>query len=643
MFKLSTVASLLALSFTSGAMAQISYLEDTRDQISIQDYSYEQKALVAEQAKLLLDGLYVNKYAKNLYYGLSPAGHLDPVVAVDDLINNMGNLSSSQFHQQLQKIFLSQRDFHLDYNYPAPMKNFVSFVPVHFAQTVNADGSKEVRVNRIWQNYTVLAPDTSTVSLGDKVIAYNGQAVTDVVNNTLFQGGGANPDGGFVGALNNLTIKSHNKQMPPQNDALTLTLESYETGEIYSVNLPWLVYNGNPSTQANTEDNTAQFTKSINYEFSTFKELEAAAQDSAFALAANATAEPTVTWNKVQVDGESVGYIKIASFSPKNGTNAALVAIIDILDNQLSDTKALIIDVRSNPGGNILYNDYLLQLFTPKRVTPSHVRFINTPENHHILNNSLFGTYLSDNWHQVLADVQGTNEQYSAATSFMTKDAANQIGQAYYGNVGVWANANTYSAGDMFTCGMQDNGIATVFGQHERTGAGGANVIEHGLFVQYVGAPYQALPYDQSMRVSWRQSVRQGHHINALIEDYGCVANEVVSYNVEDIFDGDAQDFNTIARKLLAKPTARATVAFNSDRFASVAETNGVYNFDVTNTEYVDVYIDGTKVKRISAFAYGTRAKTISYTLPSNVTTGTVQFVGLDSGKTRLWNSTRFF
>ncbi len=72
MFKLSTVASLLALSFTTGAMAQISYLEDTRDQISIQDYSYEQKALVAEQAKLLLDGLYVNKYAKNLYYGLSP-------------------------------------------------------------------------------------------------------------------------------------------------------------------------------------------------------------------------------------------------------------------------------------------------------------------------------------------------------------------------------------------------------------------------------------------------------------------------------------------------------------------------------------------------------------------------------------------
>ncbi|NUZ09342.1 hypothetical protein HUZ36_00980 [Pseudoalteromonas sp. McH1-7] len=643
MFKLSTVASVLALSFTSGAIAQISYLEDTRNQISVQDYSYEQKALVAEQAKLLLDGLYVNKYAKNLYYGLSPAGHLDPVVAIDELINNMGNLSSTQFHQQLQQIFLSQRDFHLDYNYPAPMKNFISFVPVHFAQTVSAEGSKEVRVNRIWQNYTVLAPEIASVSLGDKVVAYNGQPIIEAVNNNLFKGGGANPDGGFVGAVNTLTIKSHNKHFPPQQDALTITLESYETGETYSINVPWLVFNSKPNAPATAQDETAQFTQSINYEFATFKELEAAAQDDTFMLAANGTAEPTVTWNKVQVDGESVGYIKLASFSPTNGVNTALVAIIDLLDNKLNDTKALIIDVRGNPGGNIVYNDYLLQLFTPKRVTPSHVRFINTDENHHILNNSQFGTFLSDNWRQVLADVKGTTEQYSAATSFITKDAANQIGQAYYGNVGIWANANTYSAGDMFTCGMQDNGIATVFGQHERTGAGGANVLEHNVFVQYVGAPYQALPYEQSMRVSWRQSVRQGHHINALIEDYGCVADELVSYNVEDIFDGDTQDFNTIARKLLAKPTAQATVVFESDRFAPIAQTNGLYSFDVTNTEYVDVYIDGTKVKRIPAFAYGAQAKTLSYTLPADVTSGTVQFVGLDSGKTRLWNSTRFF
>ncbi|WP_440056329.1 S41 family peptidase (plasmid) [Pseudoalteromonas sp. T1lg65] len=658
MFKKTALTSLLALSCIPAAQAQLSFLQDSRQELTFPDYTYEQKALVAEQAKLILDGLYVHKYAKNLYYGVSPTGHLDPVKEINTLINKMGSLSTEQFHKKIQAIFLSQRDLHLNYNYPAQLARYSSFIPMELAQTTDSNGNKEVRVSDVWSNFAVLTPDIANVTLGDKVLSYDGVDINTVVRNNYNAGAGANPDGGFVRALKTLHEKSHVSIDVPEKDEVTMVLESHETGEQYQITLPWLVFNFAPTAAQNqasavsaqipehasallkdlnfdSVDNA--LTQSNNLSLERLQQLESLADiDDNFALAANSTPEPTVTWNKVEVDGKKVGYLRIASFSPRAGRNTAIGSIIDALDLHLADTDALVVDVRDNPGGDIIYADFLLQLFTAKPVTPSHARFTNTELNQNLLNTGL----MTSQWQEVLSDAAGTNSQYTKITNYLPNSYANVLGQAYYKPVGVWSNAKTYSAGDLFTCGMQDNGIAKVYGQHKRTGAGGANVMNHNVFVQNVGAPFEALPYGQGMRVSWRQSVRTGHHINSLIEDYGCVADHVVSYNLEDILNGDQEDFTTIARSLLKQRTNPSSVSFKQAKFAP---TDGTFTLTVKNTELIDVYINDQKVERLAVYAYGTKGKEINYTLPEGLTTGNIKFVGMDGGKTPLWNSKRYF
>ena len=53
-------------------------------------------------------------------------------------------------------------------------------------------------------------------------------------------------------------------------------------------------------------------------------------------------------------------------------------------------------------------------------------------------------------------------------------DTCNDIGQRYSGPVLCVADANTYSAGDLFSAGILDNRVGDLVTVGEATGAGGA-------------------------------------------------------------------------------------------------------------------------------------------------------------------------
>lgn len=108
---------------------------------------------------------------------------------------------------------------------------------------------------------------------------------------------------------------------------------------------------------------------------------------------------------------------------------------------------------------------------------------------------------------------------------------------------------------------MQDNEIATIFGEDVSTGAGGANVVEYTKFLQ-PAAPTYFKPFPNSKfsdaaaldaRIGWRQSIRVLKNLYLPIEDNGVTADVTkVLPTTQDLLDGSfsSTQFQVIADRL---------------------------------------------------------------------------------------------
>ncbi|KZN55501.1 S41 family peptidase [Pseudoalteromonas luteoviolacea] len=645
--KKSSLAYALALVLSTGTLAN-SYvpLSEVRDQIKSPEYTQQEKQRVVEQARIFLEDLYVHQYSKDIYYGISPGGHVNAVSEIHKVIDELDTLSTEQVHIRLTRIFKAQRDLHLVYVHPQPVRSYTSYLPFEFDKTLDVFGNSEVRVSNLLENLVPYVTDTRLPEVGDKVIAYNGNPIHQVVEQNLYVGFGANEDAGFVRALRAITRKSHAVTLVPEHNEVTIEFLSSQTGETYTATIPWITRVPATSTNSVRTENAGQLLEeSTNIEAEQHHTIKAELDtDSGTPFATTPSTDPEVSWAIREVDGKQVGYIKLDRFRVvDNDIDTSLRLMSELLTEELAGTDALVFDVRNNPGGYITYADRLVQLFSPKPAIPTELKFINTKLNYDILHNTVFSTF-GPQWQKVLADVAGTNARYTDTASYITVAQNNEFGQSYYKPMGVWSDARTYSSGDVFTCSVQDNGVAKVYGEHNRTGAGGANVMRHSVFSQYVGAPYfEPLPYGQEMTVSWRQMIRHGHHKNAIIEDFGCVADKHVPQTLESLKDSGLGNFETIARDLLREAPNKSTVRFLQSRVTDLDTVGRTFALEVTNTELVEIYLNDVKVDAINISAYGDSSKTIEYTVPTSSQEGQVRFVGLDGGKAPLWNGIRYF
>ncbi|KZN61923.1 hypothetical protein N473_20490 [Pseudoalteromonas luteoviolacea CPMOR-1] len=646
--KRSILASTLALALSSSVFANnYALLSEVRDQIKSPEYTQQEKQLVVEQARIFLEDLYVHQYAKDIYYGISPTGHVNAVSEIYKVIDELDTLNTDQLHARLTKIFKAQRDLHLVYLHPQPVRSYASYLPFEFDKTLDVLGHSEVRVSNLFENLLPYVTDSRLPEVGDKVISYNGKPIHQVVEDNLYVGYGSNEDAGFIRALTTITRKGHAVSLVPKSNDVTIEFLSHVTGETYTTTIPWITRLPATASATNSASNANVahlFEESTNIEAAQHQLIKSELDtDSGSPFVTNPTTDPQVSWAIREVDGQQVGYIKLARFRVVNEIDDALKQLSELLTDELAQTDALVFDVRNNPGGLITYSDRLVQLFSAKPVIPTKLKFLNTQLNYDILHKTIFSTF-GPHWQKVLADVNGTNARYTDTTSYITVAQNNEFGQSYYKPVGIWSDARTYSSGDVFTCSIQDNGVAKVYGEHKRTGAGGANVVRHSVFNRYIGAPYfKALPHDQEMTVSWRQMVRHGHNKNAIIEDFGCVADKHVPQTLESIKDSSLGNFETIARDLLSEAPNRSTVRFLQLRETDLSTSGRTLGIEVSNTEIVEIYLNDVKVDVVNIGAYGEASKTIEYTIPASTSEGKVRFVGLDGGKTPLWNGIRYF
>ncbi len=658
--KLSVMALALAGVTQAQAVVRTNYLANARPLIKFNELSRAEKQVLAEQTQIVLRDLYVNRYQKVEYYGSSPYfnGHVDPASKVTQVISKLDSLSTTELHQQLSQIFVNQRDLHLNYNLPLPHAAFLSFIPVNFSRTVGENNQEEVRLSTVYGAFfDALIRDQRKPQLGDEVLEYDGLPIQTAITNALYQGNGANPYAGASRALQFLTFVPQSVYLPPAKDKVTLKLRSAANGEVYTITVPWLVqYDDaklNPvpapapasskmrAAPQSLADMTLMSNEPIQELFNQFQQRNLE-QDVA-AIPKQSTAEPSIKWAVVDRNGKKVGYLSISSFVPSAvNDNGALAIIANLLRNELATTDALVIDVRNNGGGSIVYADKLPQMFIPGNAKTNAARFLNTKANFDFLNQDIFKFYWP-NWVDLITKAQQGKGRYSATGVFTTPADANTMGQMYYKPVGVLMNARSFSATDLFTCAMTDNAAATIFGEDKRTGSGGANVLEYGFFNTYQPAVFKPLPGGVSMRVSWRQSVRNNYN-HDLIEDYGCSSQVDVPRVAGDLSSGDQLQFNKVADSLLARSPSKSTYRFTTAIGNVIAQSPAArsLSIEVTNTEHLKIYVNNVLLKSQYVGVYG-NPRVVTVNLPEKNPGETYQLalVGTDAGQTPLWNTKR--
>jgi hypothetical protein len=286
----------------------------------------------------------------------------------------------------------------------------------------------------------------------------------------------------------------------------------------------------------------------------------------------------------VRTRSGTYGYLRIWSFDVDDDEEFLDAAIAHLLK---LTRRGIIIDIRANPGGFIWAAERMLQLFTPRDVTPTKFALRATPMTAQLaaarFNQEEFGP-----WADSLAQAAATGEPYSVHLPITSIEQCNDRWQHYSGPVVVVVDANTYSSGDLFAAGIVDNQIGPLVCIGEATGAGGANVWTSGDVADAVRAADLELPElanGANFNVAVRRAVRSGDADGVLIEDAG-IPGQPYFMTADDIFHSNRDLIEHCGELLAAQP--RSAMEVKRLKNTLTITTDGLAQ--------LDVYADGHPV-----------------------------------------------
>lgn len=531
------------VSVSSEEKMDIRPLADARNDLKPKDYTSDERELVAKQALMMMKDLYVHRELKIKDFGAGA----DPVPRLEDMVKRAGSMNDQDFHVAMQKIFLDLHDHHTNYVAPMPLRCSYALAPLAFADVYDS-GSLKVIVKNRTRLLKDKTPETENVKAGDELVAINGVPVSKLIDDGKSVSGGANDDAMVVGAIRNLSLVSLAQNPLPADDNITYTLKrdgsefTVETKYFAAVNIPGC------AEEAESEANRKvsfkrEMLRAENPNVRVYNDLVAPSKTTPFS---DDEKLPVGQFYTIKTPAGKIAKFDLETFMPE-GDESADNVIHQVrlqLEKAQPDTAALIIDMRGNGGGLILLAEGLTQLFTPNHVESMPVRFLPNQLN---LDTFLKANQGKENgWSQDAKDGMSSRSKYTKPRTITSKDAANRYGQVWFKPVVVLTDANCYSACDLFAAAMQDHAAATIIGTHSTTGAGGANVMSYDIFRQIFEQtegdnPFVKLPGQQSMRVSWRQTIRVGKNKDQLIENAGVRSDVTVRYVTEDVVGGESR------------------------------------------------------------------------------------------------------
>ncbi len=590
--------------FSVHAIAQnsITTLAEARAKLALPNYSASERELLANQAELFLNKLFVHRNVKIKDFGKNA----DPIPKLQALKKEAANLSNEEFHQRLSSIFTDLHDLHTNYIAPKPLSCAATFIPLRFESIID-EGQNTVLVSG---KLKIQPQATEGIQVGDELVAINGKKAGEVIAELEKNSGGANPDAMKVRAVEMLSLRSLAIQDIPKEDELKLEFKRGD--KKIEKTITWFAYrNLDCLTLEDREEVPLSLKHRFNLSEDDFqKKYNKIFGSPTLVSKARRWAAPSPLDEVFEVASFStpagvVGYVQLKGFSWEN-TNLDVATVVEGLrreiEGRLSKAIGIVIDVRGNPGGYIVFAEKLVQLFSSKEVEPTKVQMLANKLNEAIFLKS--NGQEENRWSVAIHEAVIAGKEMINPMPITPKTEANSLGQIWFRPVIVLTDAACFSACDIFSGGMQDNGAGVIIGVHKTTGAGGANVMEHNVFRQIMEGennPFKALPFSQNMRVSWRQIVRSGKYAGQLIENLGIKSDLVVPVKRQDI-GTESKELMKAIHNIINTLQPKYTSGLKVRRGNSVLLKNGEeakWNEMVYGVDTVDILVENKKVSTI--------------------------------------------
>ena len=579
-----------------------------RSHISQGPLTEAQRRLVLDQAEILIEEIYVHLPLKRAMHAV------DPLQALRLLRHRLAELTETEFHVQLQRIFLGLRDLHTNYILPSRFAGF-AFLGIFLERCVD-NGRPAYVVTKTFDHVT----GDPQLEAGVEVTHWNGTPIQLAVEANAAREAGSNKAAQLAQGLQNMTLRAINMSLPPEEDWVDITYKV--DGTTHETRVPWRVFESGsevtepgtlPSLPSGVEvaahhlvgmDLRTELTRRVKRRLfapatlqtvpgpTRAKGAKAGARKPQVAAALTAGPVPTNRPDELKariVDTPSgtFGHLRIFTFHMQDqnidGFLNEVARVLSVLP-----PAGLVLDVRGNGGGYVIAAEFLLQFLSPRRITPEPFQFVSTPGTTGLAK----GVADYGDWKASLEEAVTTGSAYSTAFPLYPADVVNSVGQIYQGPVVLVTDAQCYSACDIFAAGFQDHQIGPVLGVDANTGAGGANVVNHeDLRSEWSDGPLKQLPKGVQMRVSLRRCLRVGSRFGQPVEDLGVVPDALHALTRNDLLEENA-DLIAAAGALLAQRTPRLL------RFTSTAAGTGKRKLTVTtgSVASIDVYVNGRPV-----------------------------------------------
>ncbi len=526
-------------------------LQQVRPNISYEKYPAAEKKYLAQRASNFLAHFYINrpmklkKFKANIFESLK------------QIRRNSSNLTSEEFHRQMRQAFASQKDYHLSYSMPDPLRSFKSFLPFDVVMAYDANHKPVVAIESLRKDLlnalegkAQLKQTLSALEPGDIITEVEGQSVWRHLHQLSSQTSGCNPASRLTHNLQYMTTRYHSRDLLPDKNWLTIKVKKSD-GKVEHLSVPWIT-KGNRYDYQRAENNDPQKKTLIPYK--------------------NVTVEGRIgdhlQYGKVTNRNGTFGYIRMDAFNLSDGqdlirTNDFCYRMADVLQQYNQNTQGLIIDLRNNGGGSFPLSQQWPKLYSQGEFKPLQLRSTTTKDKQ-----QYFYGYSQD--YKVPYLLAGRREKSFFSKPYPAENPADaaysdirDIHGVYKKPVAVLVNGRTFSAGDAFTASMQDNGLACIYGENGKsTGGGGALVSSYNEIYTMVQNTLKRrynrfLPHNIDFNCAIEQHVRRGKYQGQLIETAGVKAEKVVFRSLKSVRQGKLDYLDNITFDLAKKNRQR--------------------------------------------------------------------------------------
>lgn len=597
--KMSTVAALSAVETSIGQRIKLADYRAT-----VTPLNPQQRNQLIDQAILMIEQVYAHLPLKRSLHAN------DPIQSLRLLQLRQTALDERAFQSALMEIFIGLRDLHTNYILPGVYAQKFAFLPFRIEEFYEPGGASPAQAPQSRQyivSWVSPVNNVATLKEGMVVTHWNGSPIELAVARNGEREAGSNVDARRAQGIEALTLRWLGMSLPPDEDWVNLT---YTDGtKTYDSRFDWEVIDlsdrakllaGQAAASASPvgqlgldlERLLLDQARKLIFDPDAIKvEREMVATVGAAAapppLKPNTSRFPDVfpRFEKVTTPSGDYGYIRLKSFAPASGSIADVVDEFDRILTTLPQT-GLILDVRGNGGGYINIGELILQMLTPKQITPEPFHFLATALALKIVSEPANG---AEDWKDTIRQGLESGASFSQGFPLTDPSDCNSLGQVYQGPVVLVTDALCYSTTDIFSAGFQDHQIGRILGCHSSTGAGGANVWDYGVLQSLTlasGNPFVGLPEGANMRVAARRCTRVGSRSGIPVEDYGVVPDVRYFMTRRDVV-GNNEDLIAAAGQIL-KSLPKQILRLAPDPTEPLQK----FSIDCSNVDRIDLFVN---------------------------------------------------